>query len=348
MKSIEDIVSDFLSLSPASPGRWNTLALVSSRLHLTRGPDGNFAIFLEGSLESFGHLPPVPGIDHAVDITALPSSRRFDAVRIATIDGVTGNRAIAHVAYELQRRLTENPSEPNESLLAQIQWVLVLLGSNSDLMGADRQRGLIGECLLLRRLLMKGRSLDIEPIVALRRWWGSYPTKRDFSAVGVAIEVKTTGYTTRLHHVSSIEQLDPSPGERVYVFSVGLRSDLTSARKFPDFVADVRAQLVDAKGDSDELAVRHFEEQLKRYGYDSKHEAFYRSGPGYLRPHLSPALFDERALRRLRWSDLRDQKLPDEVAAIGYTLHITSGEISDREAESIYEKILSAPAVSHD
>lgn len=282
-------------------------------------------------------------------MTALPSSRQFAAARLTSSRDVNGNRAIAHVAYELQRRLLDNPTESNESLLAQVGWVLVLLGEGDLLLGSDRQRGLIGECLFLRRLIISARRVGLEPIVALRRWFGSYPSKRDFAALDIAVEVKTTSLAARLHHISSLDQLEPtSPTEHVYVYSVGLRSEITAARKLTHFVADVKAQLVTPQGDPDPVAIAHFEEQLQRYGYILSHENFYNSGPGYLSPHLAPALFEESTLRRLRLSDFSNGMLPEEVASVGYTLNILSDPLPQKVADDVCVSLLQASAITYE
>jgi hypothetical protein len=346
--TIEGIANEFEALDRAVEDRWNVATLVPERLHISRDAAGHYTAFLEGSLESFGSLPPIGGLEHSTTVTALPVSRSFSALRMSCRDELHGDRVLSHITYELARRLIENPSVPNAELFRQIEWVLLLLGGADAVLSPERERGLAGECLLLRKLLITARKNGLGAMTVLERWWGPYPAKRDFAALDVAVEVKTTSQTSRLHQVGSIEQLDPqSPTEDVFVFSVGMKSDVSAPRKLPHFIEDVEAQLITADGAIDKDAVSLFREQLSRYGYDPARAPYYLNGPGYLKPHLPGALFRELHLARLRYDSFVDSHLPAMVAAVSYLLDITSEPLSDIDADGIYNRLLTSPPLSH-
>ena len=344
MKSIEEISATFDALEPSDGYRWQVAALVEGRLYLSRGSGGEYALFLEGARESFGSLPPLAGIDHSPNVIALPGDRQFPALRVASSDPVHGNRVMAHISYELASRLTQDPSVENATLVAQVGWVFPLLGGNEGLLTPEKQRGLVGECLLLRQLLVMARQAELSPSTALERWWGHASARRDFAASNIAIEVKTTGLNTRQHHISTLEQLEPeSPSEEVYVYSVGIKTDPTAQKKLPHFVADVEAQLVTHDGREDLEAIGRFRVQLTAYGFDKRHEGYYLAAPGFLKPHLAPELFAEKDLDRLRLTSFVGGSLPSMVASVSYVLDIRADPLPASEAVLVLRRLLTQP-----
>jgi hypothetical protein len=348
MWTIEEIAHAFEALEPATGDRWNVETLVPGRLHISRGATGQYTVFLEGSLDSFGSLPPVGGLEHSTAVTALPSSREFAVLRISCRDQLHGDRVLSHIAYELARRLVEHPPVTNAELFRQVEWVLLLLGGRDAVLSPERQLGLAGECVLLRKLLVIARKRGLSSMAVLERWWGHQPARRDFAALDIAIEVKTTSQNARQHQVGSIEQLDPqSPSEELYIFSLGMRSDVTAPRKLPHFVDDVEAQLITMAGAPDPSAIALFQDQLKAYGYERARLAYYLNGPGYLKPHLAGALFPERDLERLRHDSFVGGQLPNMVIGVSYVLQVTSEPLADAVADQVFERLLRSPPVSH-
>lgn len=347
MKEIQEIVDTFHALAPASGNRWNIHTVVPNRLHISRGPSGEYAVFVEGDRASFATLPAYTGLEHSSAVVGNPTGRKFAALRLASDDELIGNRVMAHIAYELSVRLETDPQVPNAALLEDVGWVLQLLGARESVLSVEYQKGLAGECTLLWQLLRLAHRKGLPALTVLDRWWGWNRAKRDFAADGLAIEVKTTGRPSRQHTVETLDQLDPqSDGEEVYVFSVGLKADPTAPKKLPHFVADVEAQLVRSDGSPDEAAIARFREQARAYGYDPAHEELYMAGPGYLRPHLVPALFREADLDRLRMTSFVGGSLPSMVVAVSYMLDIRSPEVPEVEAEKIYERLLMQPPTS--
>jgi hypothetical protein len=343
MKPIEELVALFAGIPTADGHRWTVETLVPGRLHLSRGERGEFAVFLEGAEETFGLIPPWIGLTHSDSVIALPGGHAIAALRIASQDPMHGNRVIAHIAYELGRRLEDRLDVENEDLLTSVSWILPLLGDRETTLGVERQYGLVGECVLLLRLLGVASRLGIPGREALKRWKGAGASKRDFAAERIAVEVKNTSHATRLHHFGSIQQLDAqSPDEEVFLFSLAMRLDPSAPKKLPDYLAEVEAGLVTTTGAKDEEAVWQFREQLLRYGYDPAYESLYRSQPGFAPPHLPATLYRERDLERVRISSFKDNRLPSMVINVGYDLEVHGAGLSGDEADAVVKRLLLA------
>lgn len=346
MKSIEDLIAIFGGIPTADGNRWTVETLTPGRLHLSRGESGGFALFLEGVTETFGNIPPWAGVAHSDSVIALPTGHAIAALKIGSQDPIHGNRVIAHIAYELGRRLEMEPKVDNEELLASVSWILPLLGDRDAVLGVERQYGLVGECVLLLRLLSAAARLGIPGREALRRWKGAGASKRDFAAKGIAIEVKTTSHATRLHHFGSIEQLDPqSPDEEVFLFSLATRLDASAPKKLPDYLMEVEMGLVTTTGLRDSEAVALFREQLLRYGYDPAYESLYRTQPGFSPPHLPPALYRERDLDRVRITSFKDDRLPSMVVKVGYELEVHGSGLPNDESDGVLKTLLLAASL---
>lgn len=347
MTTVEELVAIFESIPPASGNEWDVKPLVADRLHLSRGPAGEFVIFVEGERETFGLLPKLAGQHHNPSVADAESGRVFPALRLSSPTTPHANRSMAHVAYELARKLEASPGLSNEELFSEIGWVLVLLGAHHGLLSMERQKGLAGECFLLRDLLVQARQQGVGPHVVLQRWWGHDTSKRDFSAQGIAIEVKTTGNDERLHQINDMHQLDPQdPSEKLYLYSIGLKFDPTGPIKLPTAIQNVVDQLVHADGSPHIEARSLFQAQLSRYGYREAHAEYYAASPGFLAPHLTGRLFSEAGLPRLRMSDFVGAELPTGVAQIGYVLRVEAEPLTDEAASYVFAELLKAPPSS--
>ncbi len=345
MATIDEMLQAYGELKNADGNRWPIHPVLDRRIYIGRGPNGEHAVFIEGDRSSFGNLPPVVGIQHSSDVLALPSERPLAALRLQHSDAEHGGALMAHVAYELQRRLALDPNLDNEALLSVIGWMFPLLGQ-VHMMPTERQRGLIGECILLRTLLLLGRGTELPPVQVLERWWGHDHSKRDFAAEGLAIEVKTTSMNVRQHHVGSMQQLEPqAPGEAVYLYSIGLKSDPTAPKKLPHFVADVEALLVHPDGRPDIQSRKTFSAQLRTYGYLTEHSSIYLTAPGYLKPHLEPALFDQAELDIVRSRSFVNNTIPRMVVAISYVMEPRSEPLNPSETDDLLRVFLKRPVL---
>lgn len=345
---IELLNSALEAVKPAANRMWHLAEVVADRLYGSCGENGEAALFLAGNLETFGMLPCSASIEHSDNIISVPEGRTIAALRILSNDALNGRRVIAHILYEMERLMACDATISNSELISRIEWLLPLLGDPPRLLSPEKQRGLVCECLLLRRMLQECRNIGLPPQTALDRWWGPERAKRDFAALGIAIEVKSTAHVTRRHHFNSLDQLDPQEeGEEGYLFSVGLRSDPTAPRKVGRFIQDVEELLCDRTGRTDEPAREHFRRKLRSYGlsYETVHQ--YDSEPGLLVPHLIPALFRITDLDRLKLTSFVNSKLPSMVVSVSFDLDIACDPLTESEGTDVIRRLLRTKSVSH-
>ena len=346
--SIEDIRQTFASLERPIGNRWHLHALAPKRLHLSVSHDGAPTLFIEGDAASFGNLPTLRGLEHREDAIDVQTGNVFKALRVTAPQEPHGNEALAIIAYEIGRIIESEPDTDNGTLLAGVNWILKVLGIETSVLSGERQRGLVAELLLLRRLLLLGREHGVGSQVVLDRWWGPVGGKRDFAAVGISIEVKSTALNTRTHHIASIDQLDPmSPGEQVYVYSVGIKSEPTVDRKLPSYVADCVSVMADTPGRAVVgTAVHSFYQKLESAGYLPRFGDLYRSEPGIMpNPLLPPKLFHTSDLDRVRMSSFKGDRLPSMVTAISYEINISAPPLGAGDVDAALLSLITSPGL---
>jgi hypothetical protein len=343
--SIEEIAGAFAGIPVANGNQWSLYPLHAGRVFLSRDDTGRFSLFLTGAKESFGQLPRISGIDFSDDVEAVPTGEHLQALRLTSSSLTFGNRVMAHVAYELSRQIERDAQVTNEHLVSEIRWIFELLDDRDTVMSADLQKGLVGECVFLRKLLMLCAQLNLPRTAALERWWGFEKSKRDFAAKGTAVEVKTTSRDTRQHVITGMQQLEPQDGEQVYLYSLGVKADPSAPKKLPDFVQEVADLLVGPGGAIDPDLQERFYSCLRRYGYEPTAAHLYRLVPGFLNFHLPPRLFRESELHRLRWDSFKGEALPDMVVDVSYRLEARSPELSLSEERAVLETLLRAEAL---
>lgn len=340
MLSIEDVASAFGGLPFAMGGVWNLYPLKDGRIYLSRDEVGRFSIFIVGSKESFGNLPRISGVDYSDSVEVIPGNVKLQAVRLTSSSATIGNRVMAHVAYELLLKLSKNESMPNSALLSEVRWILELLSDREDVLSDEKQKGLFGELMFLRKLLLYACEINVPASIAFDTWLGFDRAKRDFAGPGVAVEVKTTSNNSRVHQIGSIAQLEPQGDEEVFVFSVGVKLDSSAPRKLPDVVADT-ANLLKTFDDLPDMELqKKYELALGKYGYQLGRESLYRAGPGFLNVHLAPRLFKEIDLDRIRQTSFKNDSLPKMVLDVSYTLEMQAPELSKESEKSVMDRLL--------
>lgn len=123
-----------------------------------------------------------------------------------------------------------------------------LLASRTRL-SEEQQRGLLGELLLLERLLQEHGPAALE-------WWlGPAAEQHDFACPSYDLEVKTTSAEKRRHTISGVDQLKPNPGRPLWLVSIQVtRAGGAEGRTLAELVARVRSL---APGDDRLVAALH-------------------------------------------------------------------------------------------
>lgn len=124
------------------------------------------------------------------------------------------------------------------------------------LLSEDKIIGIWGELWVLEQLINK------EGTNAVYSWKGPEKAIHDFRLVGLELEVKTTRNEERIHIISRLSQLDPSPGFTLFLCSIQIVENYSSGFSLTEYVEKISNLL-----DSDYDAKRYFEKQLEKEGY---------------------------------------------------------------------------------
>lgn len=318
MPSLEQIVAAFgdpNALPPFAAGRRHSLSLIGRRLFIARGPAGEFELFLAGPLASFAGIAPGRGIEW--NTYHEPGGAEIEALCFRLPDDMGNARLVAHLAYEAYQRLTATPTLSNAALLSELQPYIGLIQERG-LLSVNEQQGLLGELLLLERLLGLCAQQTLPLTNALSAWTGwSYGAARDFSRNGVVVEVKSTTSDVREHAVSSLEQLELSAGEHaLYLYSVSLKPDQSGTLQL---WSKVQSLLAGLPNNERGLLAGY----LRSAGYDASLTSQYRLGPKFITTRFVAALYRvDDSLSRLRLSSFVGASLPANVSRVSYRLNL--------------------------
>ena len=176
--------------------------------------------------------------------------------------------------------------------LAIVAWKNLLTAT--PLLGPERVLGLYGELWLLERLQSRSSGAAF---AALDAWVGPLDEPHDFRIGNREFEVKTTTNTQRIHIISSLMQLVPSPEHELYILSLQLEpAGANAGRTLPEMIQAVRRLF---GGNPQQLA--GFDAAIKNVGYRDEDASHYsrrlqlRTPPCLIRveaacPRLTPEL----------------------------------------------------------
>lgn len=330
-QGVESLVERIDALAPSNGEERDALTLWPNRLHLARNAEDQVELFIEGPVESFGRGAFGNGLEHG-KFQEVKDRRTFPALVVRGGPGKPWARPMAHLGYEALRTIRANPDVSNEDVLQAIGPYLAL-ALRAEVLSVEHQLGLTGELIFLRQLLAEAKESGTSALGAVACWTGWDSATRDFCGPSVAVEVKTTGGDARHHWVHPPYQLLPAPGsgERVFVFSVGLRVDRSRAYKLTTAVERVVELL---SGEAEQA----FWERLGQYGgvgFDRSQWRRYELEPGFLATQ-SPTLYRVDHLQEiLRPEAFVGSTLPARVLDLSYRVNLEglpSIPVGEREA----------------
>ena len=173
-----------------------------------------------------------------------------------------------HVFYtllcQLAQKVIHNNKEPLAALLREIAILEVLLKRKATL-SLEKQIGLLGELIVLKRILENESSMGVDC------WTGPSRDSHDFRLKGNEIEVKTALSTQRIHTIHGFRQLFPSDGHKLALVSVLVaHAPQGDGCSLPDLINAVE-RIVGVRG----LPVDHLQDRLIAMGYNHEHAQFY-------------------------------------------------------------------------
>lgn len=188
--------------------------LVTERPRIELFGDGvanRIGIWLE--IESGAVYPPELSKLASITIRTIARDGR-EFVEVGTV-ARSLHRQFFHFAHAVIERVVSEELPPIAAVSLELKCFADLL-EQQPLLGTERQVGLIGELLLLERLVKK------LGIVALDSWVGHTGEPHDFRLANLEFEVKTTVSSRRVHTIHGHEQLLPSAGCNLFILSVML------------------------------------------------------------------------------------------------------------------------------
>ena len=233
------------------------------------GVRGKIGIWLEISAES--QIPDQ--LRRLSFISIRPISKRGkELLEVSCLDPEL-NRQFYFFAVALADRIVHSGESPIEAFTEELE-SFASLASEKSLLSIEKQIGLIGELLILEQIIRNDGPAGIQA------WVGPTGDPHDFRMRDLEFEVKTTSGTRRIHRISNLTQLMPSPHSSLFVVSVvlgpaGKDNGFSLATK----VEDLRELL---KPHAENLKV--FERYLQSVGYKSKFHAHYSRAFSLRRP----------------------------------------------------------------
>ena len=161
--------------------------------------------------------------------------------------------------YESQQPLTD-------FIMRYKNWQKFLQYMKGDVMSFQRQKGLLGELLYLKEILI---SMDKE--AAVEAWVGPEGSDQDFVFSDTWTEVKSLALSAESVSISSLQQLDQEKDGILEVYFLEKTTPGQNRVALPEVVAQVRRLLR-----YQERLLDHFDMKLFKYGYREKDELEYK------------------------------------------------------------------------
>ena len=239
-------------------------------VHVIDG-DPKLTFTLPGRGEAMNLLVPLGG-----DPPSLPPLEEISVDRVDTPDGPhlrlhTASTPLFPLFYEfalLVADRTQSGVLAGQAVQeAFSRWRRLIQAAS--MLSTERQTGLYGELLLLRRL---ERTLGA---AALDAWTGPSKAAHDFRLGDFELEAKATRGERRVHTINGLAQLEPSPGCRLFVVSIQLTAAGAGGESLADLISGLRdrftergvgdefSQSIEVSGISTGLE-RHYRESLKK------------------------------------------------------------------------------------
>jgi hypothetical protein len=205
------------------------------------------------------------------------------------------------------------------------EWKQLLESLAAEGMGPLVRRGLAGELLILRDILLPRRRET-----AVQAWTGPLKANQDFQFSDLAIEVKvTTGKQPQSFRVANERELDERHAATLLLAHLSLDERLGGdGDTLPELVATIDDRLVGAPA-----ARQLMRDRLARVGYLAHHSNHYDE------PHYG--------IRTLRWFTIREGfprltevQLPDGIGDIAYSVTLAACldfEIADTDVLAMLE-----------
>lgn len=187
------------------------------------------------------------------------------------------------------------------------RWRELILPQSPQALGREALTGLIGELLVLKRLV------ELTP-GSIGKWVGPERSRHDFVSEHIALEVKTlTGRTGRVVEIHGPEQLSVEGGRILALVVHRLEPDPQGDVALPDLIHALLETGVDRL-----LLLQ----KLASVGYSSVHDVQYRELRFRLRE--SPFFVVDEAFPKLTPTSFKGDRLPQGVLDVAYKVDLST------------------------
>lgn len=283
-----------------------SIATRAGSARLALGPDDGARLLLPLSAGE-----PFPKIAEARGLTLTDSVFMLEGRPRRFMDLVCKSRELEEVfrdlVVDILRRISskEAPSQAVEGSIKDFR--NLLLGARTQNISTESAVGILGELVLLERLL----KLDRE---SWKAWTGPMDGRHDFRAGHHAIEVKaSTRSQRRSVQISALDQLAEPPNGTLALFHQVFEEDAGGNLTIPILASRILA----SSSDPEAVAVlldsagydAQFDSQWDQFRFSALQEYAYRVGPGF--PRLIP-------------TDFESGELPPGVSHFRYTVDLSA------------------------
>jgi hypothetical protein len=276
----EAALNDFLAFRPRSAVRISGTPEVN--LVFLAGPEGSVALRVawDGA--------PVPDLSNYEHLSASIVRTGEQTWAELLIDDADVFRRALQVVWRITDRIQLEQTDFATAVVSTLADFRELLVGASGL-PPEREIGLFGELMVLDCMVS---SLGGAEAVAV--WRGPTGDEHDFDLGLGDLEVKSTLSEKRVHWISSLTQLNPTPGRRLWLMSIQLTTGLGEATTIADLISKLRSRLAGENLDA-------FEKKLDTAGWRDKYViTAHRRFRLRSRPLLLPVAEEFPALTRDR------------------------------------------------
>jgi hypothetical protein len=149
--------------------------------------------------------------------------------------------------YHGIKRINQVDVYSNHFIQAFYRWSEFFEDKKSNLLSEDAIKGIIGELLILKLLIIAPDKPEINSL--LKAWTGLYDKGNDFELESKNIEVKAKSPSAIDVKISSEFQLEVSPGKGLELFIVSLSSDFNVGIHIGDLILEIKKLVQESSGD---------------------------------------------------------------------------------------------------
>jgi hypothetical protein len=211
--------------------------------------------------------------------------------------------------YQGIKRINHVDEYSNYFIQAFYRWSEFFENKKSDLLSENVIRGLLGELLVLKSLIVDPQRPDINFI--LNSWKGPYNKGNDFELETKNLEVKTKSPSGIDVEISSEFQLELSHGKGLELIIVSLLSDYNSGISIKQLVFDIKFLIQGNSGDSSILWKALNQKNIN-----------YINIKEYDKYRFKPINYTSYSCVSDLFPKLNRSNIPDEINSLKYCLRI--------------------------